>query len=183
MKTKFDNRMSFCMRKTPEGLSSFIEYWAGIYKDSIEYLYENNIEKDLNSKNIFDLYHWKYGQEPKSENHQRTINNNYVSYLSKYKSCPPTHDELKVEYLNHRDKKGTAPVWNIFFLHVLSKNKHFNKNLNKYVYPILTSMFIVLCILYNQKTLRNQNYLENYQVLMNNLVLQLMKRIEIFIKI
>ena len=136
MKTKFDNRMSFCMRKTPEGLSSFIEYWAGIYKDSIEHRYENNIDKDLNSENIFELYHWKYGQKPTSENHQRTINNNYVSYLSKYKSCPPTQKELKVEYLNHLDKKGTAPVWNIFFLHVLSMNKNFNKNLNKYVYPI-----------------------------------------------
>ncbi len=136
MKTKFDKRMSFYMRKTPEGLSSFIEYWAGIYNDRNENIYESNIMKDLTKKEIFELYHWKYGRKPKSKSHIKTINNNYVSYLSKYKSCPPTQKKLEVEYLNHLDKKGTAPVWNIFFLHVLSMNKNFNKKLKKCVYPI-----------------------------------------------
>ena len=134
MKTKFDKRMSFYMRKTPEGLSSFIEYWAGIYNDSNESLYEKNIKKDLNSENIFELYHWKYGQKPKSKSHVKTINNNYVNSLSKYKSCNPNHGKLKDRYLKHSKEGG--PVWNIFFLHVLSMNENFNKKLKKYVYPI-----------------------------------------------
>ncbi len=133
MKTYLNKDVRFCMHLDIKGLCSFIDYWADIYDDPLEHLYEDNIEKPLTDESIVSLYTWKNGG--KRFFPTKTIESNYQPFLEKYRERPIEDEKLKNEFLNHQNPKGTAPVLNIFFLHILSKNPHLDM-MSSYVYPI-----------------------------------------------
>ncbi len=115
MKNYLNKDVKLCMSLDIKGLSSFIEYWAGIYFDTNETLYTNNIRKKLTDKSVEQLYLWKSG--PQFYSKERIKN-----YLNNYKTDLLTQDNLQDKYLNH--KKSGGAIWNIFYLHIISPEKY-----------------------------------------------------------
>ncbi len=131
--------MELIVCKKSNDLHEFIEYWSGIYDDPHEHLYEDNIEKQLTSDSLINLYTWKGGGAHFLN--KKGIEDNYITPLKSYRECPPTRKYLEDRYLTHirKGKKlnttGGGVIFNIVYMHILSKNQEFKKILTD-VYPI-----------------------------------------------
>jgi hypothetical protein len=88
----------------------FINFWSKQYSYPKDYLYNNNIGKELIEDRIWALFLWKNGK-PLSEKKRLSVKNNFVREKIK---IPSSHDNLTLlPYLN---RPGGA-IWRIFWLH------------------------------------------------------------------
>ena len=110
-----------------DNILSFVKHWSGLYNDPLESIYEKHIKETLTEYNIKELYRWKNEGKGKIAAHKiKSIENNYLIPL-------PALDKLEDRYLNHKQEGGA--IWNIFYLHMLSKNPHLKQKLPD-EYPI-----------------------------------------------
>ena len=90
--------------------SAFIEFWSRQYSYENEYLYDDNIGKELIEKRIWDLFLWKNGR-PLSEKKAASVKQNFIDDKT---DIPSERDPLSLSaYLS---KPGGA-IWRIFWLH------------------------------------------------------------------
>jgi hypothetical protein len=82
--------------------SEFINFWSKQYSYPKDYLYNDNIGKELIENRIWDLFLWKNGK-PLSEKKKLSVIN-----------MPSSHNNLAL--LTYLNKPGGA-IWRIFWLH------------------------------------------------------------------
>ena len=93
-------------------INDFINHWSKKYIDSMEYKYDNNINKPLTLKSRLALFEWKNGSKI-SNAKLASIEKNYpLNFI----------DDKEKRYLN--DKEDGGAIWNIFYIHCLAPNKY-----------------------------------------------------------
>ncbi len=118
--------------------AAFIKHWAELYEmqnKNVEHFYEKNINKEPTEHTIELLYIWKNGGTFFYPKQKQGIEDRYKKALRDYLKKPPTHKRLNDMYLNYKDDKSGGMIWNIFYLHIISKNEKLNEKL-KCAYPI-----------------------------------------------
>jgi hypothetical protein len=90
--------------------SEFINFWSKQYFYPKDYLYNDNIGKELIEDRIWDLFLWKNGK-PLLEKKKLSVKNNFIMEKTK---VPSKHDNLTL--LSYLDKPG-GMIWRIFWLH------------------------------------------------------------------
>jgi len=88
----------------------FIDFWSKQYKYSNEYMYDNNIGKELTEKRILELFQWKNGTIL-SVLKQRSVQEHYLKDTTKFPKNP-TIDFIRNELL-----KPGGTIWRIFWIH------------------------------------------------------------------
>ncbi len=158
--------LGFHLPKPFEVLPAFIKHWADLYEmqnKNIECFYEENINREPTTDTIECLYIWKNGGNLFS-NQQKGINDRYKEPLRGYLENPPTHKKLEEVYLDYKDDKSGGMIWNIFYLHIISKNSKLNKKL-EYEYPIFDQhVYRAMCFMKSKELgLNDFRELESHQ--------------------
>ncbi len=126
-----------------KNLPVFIGHWVEIYKEQnehVEHLYSDNIGKTPTDERIDALFIWKNGSKI-SKLKTKSIEDNYKK--------EPTPPDWEARYLNHKQKGGQ--IWNIFYLHILSKDDEFKKDI-KCEYPIFDQhVYRSMCFMKKEK--------------------------------
>ena len=90
--------------------SEFVNFWSKQYFYPKDYLYNDNIGKELIEERIWALFIWKNGK-PLSEKKKLSVKNNFVRETI---NIPSSHDNLTLLlYLN----RPGGTIWRIFWLH------------------------------------------------------------------
>jgi len=88
----------------------FIDFWSKQYKYSNEYLYNENIGKDLTKDRILKLFEWKNGTTLSTKKF-KSVMENYVNDTTVFPS-EPNKDFVKKEL-----HKSGGTIWRIFWIH------------------------------------------------------------------
>jgi hypothetical protein len=88
--------------------SEFIDFWSRKYYYKNEYLYDDNIGKELTVERIWKLFLWKNGR-PLSKKKEISVKNNFIDE----NILIPDSSGFITTYLN---RPGGA-IWRIFWLH------------------------------------------------------------------
>jgi hypothetical protein len=94
-------------------LENFVKYWSGVYDDTNEKLYTENINQPLAAEQVMQLFIWKNGGKL-SKLKEISVKKNYISRIADLETLPKNTSAK--EWL---DRFGTGEaIWNIFFLHI-----------------------------------------------------------------
>ncbi len=91
-------------------MPEFISFWSKQYSYDIDYVYDDNIGKELIEDRIWALFQWKNGG-PLSKNKKTSVKDNYINEKIKIQCNLDNFDLLT--YLN----KPGGVIWRIFWLH------------------------------------------------------------------
>ena len=90
---------------------NFLEFWKSLYKNENEYLYKQNIGRDLsNPQVVMALYKWKNGGNISAKK-EASIQKNYIDDHVVY----PKHPDKM--FLKAQLQKSGGAIWRIFWMH------------------------------------------------------------------
>ena len=100
-------------------LDRFVSFWAELYRDPLEPLYEENIAGPLTPARIRKLFEWKNGGKL-ARKKMESVERNFIGRLDEALNLDPdtpAHDFLKLW------PKGGA-IWRIFWLHCWTPDRY-----------------------------------------------------------
>ncbi len=88
----------------------FLDFWSSQYSYSKEYLYDDNIGKELTEERILKLFEWKNGT-PLSALKLTSVKENYIADNTYFPDNP------SIDFIKNELNKSGGTIWRIFWLH------------------------------------------------------------------
>jgi hypothetical protein len=101
----------------------FVDEWSKTYKYSLEYKYENNIDKGFDSsETLMELMRWKNGtRDTISENKTKRVDD-FLLKREDLKKLKTNFSLSEFEEFLHPEESST--IWKIFILHIIDPYNH-----------------------------------------------------------
>jgi len=88
----------------------FVDFWSKQYNYSNEYMYDDNIGKELTEERILKLFQWKNGT-PLSTKKLQSVKENYLNDSTIFPENP------SMNFIREELLKPGGAIWRIFWIH------------------------------------------------------------------